>query len=85
MTFATGDSVSRNAGGPDMLLGATDGASDTNAVQLPASKKGMQSNAQSVRLTSKHPLPTFSTTSRKPSSGQTELVKDGSMKFDVAV
>ena len=73
-----GDSVSRDAGGPVAKLeGATDGASDSNAVQLLASKKGRQSNAQSVLLTSKHPLPGCSRTSRNPSSGQTELVYDG--------
>ena len=71
-----GDSVSKAAGDPVLvtLVGATDGASDTSAVQLIASKKGMQSNRQSVLLTSKHPLPGCSRTSRNPSSGQTELV-----------
>ena len=74
VTFPTGVSVSSKTGGPVvMLVGATEGAAGANAVQLLASKKGIQSNAQSVLLTWKHPLSTCSRTSLNPSSAHTEL------------
>lgn len=48
----TGGSVSNEAGGPVVIVeGVYDGASDSKAVQFPASKNGIQSNAQSVLLT----------------------------------
>jgi len=68
-----GNSVSKTTGGAVTEVGAIVGASEKNAVQFPASKNGMHSNAQSVLFTSKHPLPTISMTNRSPSSPHTEL------------
>jgi len=68
-----GNSVSKTTGGAVIEVGAIVGASEKNAVQFPASKNGMHSNAQSVLFTSKHPLPTISMTNRSPSSPHTEL------------